>query len=63
MFSEYQNSGWTTECSRSDRVCSQTHAPSNLLEGSPFIDKFLPDELHCILNETRVRNNPIKQKV
>lgn len=53
-FEEYQKSGWSAAASRTERICSQTCMPSDLLEDSFFIDKMIPDELHCILNETRV---------
>ena len=56
MYSEFQRSGWSAAASRSERICSQTSMPSALLAGALFIDKMIPDELHCILNETRVGN-------
>ena len=56
MFSVFQKSGWSAAVSRTERVCSQTCMPSDLLADSLFIDKMIPDELHCILNETRVKN-------
>lgn len=54
-YSEFQKSGWSAAASRTDRVYSQTSMPSSLLSDSLFIEKMLPDELHCLLNETRVK--------
>ena len=54
-YREFQKSGWSAAASRTERIYSQTSMPSSLLEDSLFIEKMIPDELHCLLNETRVK--------
>ena len=53
-FQNYNDLGRTAAISKTDRVYSQTRAPSELLERNVYTDVLKMDSLHLILNTTRV---------